>query len=244
MKVLVADDEQPARRRLCQLLHEIDPQIAIVEARDGLEALELASLQSPQVALLDIRMPGLDGIGLAKRLEQLDRPPTVVFVTAFDQHALAAFEANGIAYLMKPIRVQQLREALHKAVLLHRAQHATGADSAALGQEPALSATLGGRLQRIPLSQVICLRADQKYVEVVHQSGTALLDESLKSLEQRFPEQFLRVHRNALVAPERLRTLERAADGVMLLSLQGCELRLEVSRRHLAEVRRRMRDQS
>lgn len=238
MKVLVADDEQPARQRLMMLLHEIDSTIQTIEAPDGLSALRLAQQQQVDVALLDIRMPGLDGITLAMRLADLPQPPAVVFVTAYDEHALAAFDANAIAYLLKPIRVQRLREALHKAQLLSRAQREALAEQ---NGGAALSATLGGRLMRIPLEQVIYLRADQKYVELCHPGGVALLDDSLKSIEERFPDTFVRIHRNALVAPQRMRELSRAADGSMLLALHGADLRLEVSRRHLAEVRRRLR---
>jgi two-component system, LytTR family, response regulator AlgR len=238
MRILVADDELPARQRLTELLGEIDPSCEVLTAGDGLSALALARQQMPQVALLDIRMPGMDGIDLAMRLSELAQPPAVVFVTAYDEHALAAFDANAIAYLLKPIRAQRLREALHKAQLFSRAQRQALTEA---GGEASLSATLGGRLMRIPLSQVLYLRADQKYVEVCHEGGLALLDESLKSIEERFPDAFLRVHRNALVAPQRMCELLRAADGSVLLTLQDCAQRIEVSRRHLPEVRRRLR---
>lgn len=239
MRVLIADDEQPARQRLHDLLGEIDAPIEIVaEVGDGQSAVDAARSQAVDVALLDIRMPGLDGIAAALQLAQLQPAPAVVFVTAYDEHALAAFDANAIGYLLKPIRLQRLRDALHKAAMLSRAQQEAlqteaGAD--------ALSVTLGGRLTRIPLDEVIYLRADQKYVEVCHEQGLALLDASLKSIEERFPGRFLRIHRNALVTAARMRELSRGNDGQTLLVLQGSDRPLEVSRRHLPEVRRALK---
>ena len=237
MRLLIADDEQPARQRLRELLAEIDPAIEVVaEAGDGQAALDAVTRLQPQVVLLDIRMPGLDGIQAALLMAQQALPPAVIFVTAYDEHALAAFDAHAIDYLLKPIRASRLQQALARAQAFSQAQHQ------ALRQldegEAALSATLGGKLQRIPLSEVIYLRADQKYVEIAHRHGLALIDQSLKWVEETFPGRFLRIHRNALVNPQCLRELSRDGEGRMLLGLDGAQQPLEVSRRHLAEVRR------
>ena len=236
MRVLIADDELPARTRLRALLREIDPGVEIVgEAGDGAAALRLAQDQGPGLALLDIRMPGMDGIQAALRMSRLPRPPAIVFVTAFDEYALAAFDANAIDYLLKPVRADRLRAALGKAAVF------TGAQREALRESlPALHVTQGGRLSRIPLDEIICLRADSKYVEVCHEGGLALSDASLRSIEERHPGRFLRIHRNALVDPARMRELRREARGVKLL-LDGLDEALDVSRRHLPEVRRRLR---
>ena len=241
MRVLIADDEPLARHRLrdllAQLRHEQGMSFELVaEVGDGAAAVAAASELHPDVALLDIRMPGLDGIQAAVQMAQLQPAPAVVFVTAYDAHALAAFDANAIDYLLKPIRPERLRAALARARLLSQAQR-----EALMGDDQSLSVTYRGALRRIPLAQVICLRAEQKYVEVFYREGRALLDESLKSIEERYPGRFLRVHRNALVAPAYIQELARGEDGLMLLSLVGTDQRLEVSRRHLAEVRRVVR---
>ena len=233
MKVLVADDELPARRRLAALLQAFDPPLEVVgEAADGATALQLAAEAQPDLALLDIRMPGMDGIQAALAMAALPHPPAVVFVTAYDEYALAAFEANAIDYLLKPVRKERLRAALDKARVFTAAQH-----EALRGTLPSLSVTQGGRQLRIPQDEILCLRADSKYVEVCHEHGRALADLSLKAIEARYPGRFLRVHRNALVDPARVRELRRGADGSKLL-LDGFDEALDVSRRHLPAVRR------
>ena len=238
MKVLIADDEPLARSRLQELLAELAAQEGIpiqlvAEVGDGSAAVEAARESQPDVALLDIRMPGMDGIQAALQMAGWEQPPAVIFVTAYDEHALAAFDAHAIDYLLKPIRLQRLQVALQRACLLSRAQR----DALEGEDDGSLSVTYRGALQRIPLNEIIYLRAGQKYVEICHQQGLALSDESLKSIEERFPGRFLRIHRNALVAPQQARELSRDDAGQALLSLQGSDERLEVSRRHLPEVR-------
>ena len=233
MRVLVADDELPARRRLVALLQAFDPPLGVVaEAADGATALQLAAEVQPDLALLDIRMPGMNGIQAALAMAALPHPPAVVFVTAYDEYALAAFEANAIDYLLKPVRKERLRAALDKARVFTAAQR-----EALRGTLPSLSVTQGGRQQRIPLDEILCLRADSKYVEVCHERGRALVDLSLKAIEARYPGRFLRIHRNALVDPARVRELHRGTDGSKLL-LDGFDEPLDVSRRHLPAVRR------
>lgn len=236
MKALIADDELPARRRLIAMLRELDPDVEIVaEAGDGASALQLASELRPDLALLDIRMPGLDGIQAALRMAELPQAPTIVFVSAYDEYALAAFEANAIDYLLKPVRKDRLRNALEKACVFTQVQREALRDAL-----PGLHVTQAGSLERIPLQEIICLRADSKYVEVCHTGGTALSDASLKAIEEQYPERFLRIHRNALVDPRRARLLRRQGSG-MVLEMEGLDRPLEVSRRHLAEVRRMLR---
>ncbi len=239
MKVLIADDEAPARQRLRELLREARPDAELIgEAGDGERALALAREHRPQVALLDIRMPGMDGIRAALAMQALAPPPAVIFVTAYDEHALAAFEANAIDYLLKPVRAARLRAALDKAAVLSGAQREA---LARVDAPPALSVTQRGATRRIPLADILCLRADHKYVEVHHREGMALSDASLKSIEAQFPGRFLRIHRNALVDPARVRELRREADGRTLLLLEGLDTPLEVSRRHLPRVRALLR---
>ncbi|BAN68078.1 LytR/AlgR family response regulator transcription factor [endosymbiont of unidentified scaly snail isolate Monju] len=239
MKLLIADDEAPARARLHELLREVRPDAELVgEAADGETALALAREHRPDVALLDIRMPGMDGIRAALAMQELETPPAVIFVTAFDEHALAAFEANAIDYLLKPVRASRLRTALDKAAVFTRSQREALAQA---DNTPGLSVTQRGVTRRIPLHDILCLKADHKYVEVHHRDGVALSDASLKSIEEQFPGRFLRIHRNALVDPARARELRRAPDGRALLTIEGLALPLEVSRRHLPRVRALLR---
>ncbi len=239
MRVLVVDDEPPARARLRSLLDELDEPIEVVgEAGEGEQALALAAELKPEVALLDIRMPGMDGIRAALGMQQLSPVPAVIFVTAYDEHALEAFEANAIDYLLKPVRLDRLRAALYKASVFTRAQREA---LQMAGKVPGLTVTQRGATRRIPLDEIICLRADSKYVEVHHLAGLALSDASLKSIEKQHPGRFLRIHRNALVDPARMRELRREGDGRSLLVLEGLEEPLEVSRRHLPQVRQLLR---
>lgn len=238
MKILIADDEAPARARLAVLLRECGPMHSVVaEAANGEEVLTLCAHNDVDLVLLDIRMPGMDGIEAALVLATRPQPPAVVFVTAYDEHALAAFEANAIDYLLKPVRPERLARALEKARALSPAQQR------ALGADGYINASYRGGLLRIEVDDVAVLRADRKYVEVWYPGGVALTEESLRALEERLPGVFLRVHRNALVAPDRIRGLQREADGRLLLAIEGCNAAVEVSRRHAPAVRALLRRQ-
>lgn len=235
MRILVVDDEAPARARLTSLIAELGPPWQVAgEAANGDDAVAACVAGNVDLVLMDIRMPGTGGLEAARRLGALSRPPVVIFTTAYDQHALAAFEADALDYLLKPIRKERLLRALQKA----RGMAPRGAQPV---EKDVITASHRGGVQRIPLSQVIYLQADSKYVRVRHEGGEALVEDSLVSLEERFPDRFLRVHRAVLVAPGRLAGLEKREDG-MVLSLVGVDERLPVSRRHLAEVRQRLKD--
>jgi two-component system response regulator AlgR len=238
MRVLIADDEAPARARLRALLAEAGADIELVgEAVNGAEVLAACAQQAVDLVLLDIRMPGMDGIQAALALAGQPQPPAVIFVTAYDSHALAAFEANAIDYLLKPVHPQRLARALHKARALGLEQR-----SALRPLAGYLSASYRGGVLRIPVGEIVLLRADSKYVEVWHAGGMALSEESLRAIEERLPGLFLRVHRNALVAPHCMRAVQRGADGQLLLTLDGVGQPVEVSRRHAPEVRRLLRN--
>lgn len=242
MRILIADDEAPARRRLRALIDEIGPPYRVVgEAANGSEAVRLAESERADLVLMDIRMPGVDGLDAAAQLARQPTPPALVFTTAFEEHALAAFSSQAIDYLLKPIRRERLQVALHRAASLSRAQ----LQAVEALREPSgafLSASFRGGVQRVALERVIYLRADAKYVTARHLDGELLLEESLVSLEERFPDRFLRIHRNALISLERLAGLERSTGGGWLVRLHGCEERLEVSRRHLGELKRRLKE--
>jgi two-component system response regulator AlgR len=241
MRVLIADDEAPARERLRRLLAEIGPPWRLVaEAADGGEVLVACRTQPIDVALLDIRMPRADGLACARALQELEAPPAVIFVTAYDEHALAAFDAHAVDYLLKPIRRDRLEAALARARSLTRAQ--LSALEAARPEREHLVATYRGGITRIPVDEVLYLRAEQKYVVARHVGGEALLEESLRSLEERFADRFVRVHRNALVARDAVTGLEKDASGGCHVRLRGIPDRLEVSRRHLPEIRAWVRE--
>ena len=207
------------------------------EATNGREAVARCEADPVDLVLMDIQMPGMDGLEAARRIAQMPVPPAVIFTTAYAEHALPAFEVNGAGYLLKPIRPEKLKEALEKVTQVTRPL---------LGREEIrpelwITARFRGNLEWIPFSSVYYLRAESKCVVVRHEGGEALIEESLKQLEKRFGERLLRVHRNALVVPERIAGLERGPEGSMGLVFDGIDDRIEVSRRHLPQVRRLLR---
>jgi two-component system response regulator AlgR len=242
MNILIVDDEGPARQRLGALIGEIGAPYRVVgEAANGREAVQACQAGGVDLVLMDIRMPEMDGIDAALRLAPMTSPPAVIFVTAYEEHALQAFESNAVGYLLKPIRRGRLQQALERVGTLTRPQLQMLQRLAEASSDEYLSASYRGGIQRIALDQVIYFQADQKYVTVCHTDGEALLEESLRSLEQRFGDRLLRIHRNALVVRQRLAGLEKMADGRTLACMQGTDRRLEVSRRHLPMVRRWLR---
>lgn len=243
MNVLIVDDEPLARDRLRQLLNRLSRYVVCGEAGHGAEALTLVDRLQPDIVLLDIQMPGLDGLETARRLAEAAQPPAVIFVTAYDEHALAAFEAQAVAYLLKPIRLERLEQALTKASQMNRAQLArlAGESSAAAAGRTHIHTRLGQRLERIPLSEVFYFQADQKYVTVRHRQGQVLIEESLKALEAELGARALRVHRNALVMAPQVAGLEKTPDGGCMLLFHEIPDRLEVSRRHLPAIRQFLR---
>ncbi|TDY03738.1 LytR/AlgR family response regulator transcription factor [Thiohalophilus thiocyanatoxydans] len=243
MKILIVDDEPLARSRLQSLLEAL-PDIRIVGgARNGRQALELVEQHQPDIVLLDIRMPGMDGMEAATHLNKLANPPAIIFTTAYDQYALAALKNHAVDYLLKPIKQQQLQRALQAATQLTRAQLQSLAQ---LQEEHAdapqnISARVQGGVRLIPVNEVLCFLAEDKYVTVSYRGGEVLIEESLKSLEHKFADQFIRVHRNALVARRYIKELRKDPQGRMRLYLQHGEKNLEVSRRHLPAIRQLIR---
>jgi two-component system response regulator AlgR len=238
VKILIVDDEELARERLAQLLAEIGPPYKNVgQAGSGEEAIKLCSSLDVDLVLMDIRMPGMDGLEAAARLMGQDPAPAVIFVTAYGEHALEAFERNAVDYLLKPVRRERLREALDRAQALSRAQ-LQALDELKGGAESFVYSNFRGGVQRISVDEIYFFHAEQKYVVARHPGGEALLEESLKSLEQQMGDRFLRIHRNALVAKRYLSALEKRPDGHFEACFRDIEERLEVSRRHLPEVRR------
>lgn len=230
LSVLVVDDEPLAAERLCALLAEMpDCALAGVAGNAG-QAWQLAQRQAPDVVLLDIAMPGESGLELADRLAALPKPPAVVFCTAFGQHALQAFDAQAIDYLLKPVRRERLADSLARVRRLTSA-------SAPSASEAYVAATVGGVIRRIALADIRYLHADDKYTIAHHQGGEHVLDQTLKELEQQFPEQLVRIHRNCLVSRAHLQALRRDAEGHVWALLKDVERPLEVSRRCAGELK-------
>jgi len=241
MRCILVDDEPLARQRLARLLAEEDGYETVGEAGSGYDALELAARLRPDIALLDIAMPGMDGLELAGHLNRLSSPPAIVFCTAFDEHALAAFDANAVDYLVKPIRRERLGIALHKA---HRFTHE---ELAAVRPEESLGrhhicARVRGNLELIPIDSVLYFHAEHKYVTVHHTGGEVLIEEALTSLEKDLNSRFIRIHRNALVDQTRLAGLVRKPDGHFCVKITGCDTQLDVSRRNLPYIRKLLKN--
>ncbi len=241
MRCLVVDDELLARERLIRLLGDCDGVEVCGEAESGEQALNVAQAQLPDLVLLDIRMPGMDGLEAARHLLALEQPPSVVFTTAFGDHALEAFETQAVDYLLKPIHPERLQQALDKARRLSSAQLEKVSAAQSDRQRSCLCARVRGNLELIEISTVIFLQADNKYVTVCAPGRQILIEESLKSLEQEFADLFIRVHRNALVASAAIRGLEKSTDGQCRVILEGTDERLEVSRRLLSAVRKHIK---
>ena len=237
LKMLLVDDEPLARSRLRTLLAECKTPAAeaAAEAANAAQAMEHLRRQQFDAVLLDIHMPGADGLALAAALRSLPQPPAVVFVTAHAEHAVAAFELEAVDYLTKPVRLERLQSALQKVERLSRANAAaTRAPEMLLIQDR-------GRTERVPLAEVLYFKAELKYVTVRTAEKSYILDASLSELEERHAAGFLRVHRNALVARGALRALEKHYDPEegegWAVRLNGIDEVLAVSRRQLVAVR-------
>lgn len=241
MKILIVDDEAPARGRLATLVRAVGGHEVVGEAASGAEALRCCDRCQPEIVLMDIRMPGMDGLEAAAQLSHFDQPPAVIFVTAYGDHALAAFESAAIDYLVKPVRRERLATALAKARRVNRAQlEALQLPSEVLGRQHILCRRRRG-VERVPIGSIHYFMADQKYVIVRHSDGEDLIEDSLRQLEEEFALRFVRIHRKVLVARVRLIGLEKRADGRCYAVLQDSEERLEISRRHLPHVRHLLR---
>lgn len=246
LRIAIVDDEAPARSRLRDLLADCagtQPLEIVGEAASGTAALDLIAATPCDVILLDVRMPGMDGIETAQHLCKSDNAPAIIFATAYDAYALKAFEVHAIDYLLKPIRAARLAEALAQV----RKSRAPKAETlAALRHAPrsALSASERGKVHLIPLTNILYLRAELKYVTARTVEREFLLDESLSKLEEEFTEQFVRVHRSCLVARAAIKGFERASaangeggDGHWEVLLKGLDERISVSRRQQHIVR-------
>jgi two-component system response regulator AlgR len=242
LSVLIVDDELPARERLQRLVGELPGCAVAGVCSNGADALALVGKLKPAVVLLDIRMPGMTGIEVARHLGALEQPPAIVFTTAYDEYALEAFESQAIGYLLKPVRSERLARALKHASRLRAPQLlGLGVGSAPLATRQHVAVRVRDELKLIPVKDIRYFRAEQKYVTVRHTRGEDLIDESLKLLEEEFARDFVRAHRSILVAIAHVEALERSTgDDGYALRLRGETEPLAVSRRQLAELRKRL----
>lgn len=236
MRVVIVDDEPLARARLREMLAEQPGVCVVAEADDGHAALHACAEHLPDLVLLDIVMPGIDGLETARHLAAFEPRPAVVFCTAFDAHALSAFDAAAIDYLVKPVRPERLSAALDRVRTFAAGRGQTVATRPARSRTH-LCARMRGSLRLIPVEDVHYLQAEEKYVVVHHARGEDLIEESLKSLEDEFGERFVRIHRNCLVARHEIVELKRAADGHVQAVLRHGKQPLEVSRRCVSILR-------
>ncbi len=240
LKVLIVDDESLARSRLRTLLAECtDPRADVVgEAGNAVQAMDYIQRGQCDLVLLDVHMPGVDGMALAGAMQQLEAPPAVVFVTAYAQHAVQAFELEAVDYLTKPVRRERLQQALQKVLRLRSASE-QATDGGGLGESLIIQER--GRSERVALAEVIYLKAELKYITVRTADKEHIYDGALSDLEQRYAHLFVRVHRNALVSRRAVRAVEKHNDPIegegWTVRLDGVDERLAVSRRQLAAVR-------
>ncbi len=242
MKILIVDDESLARQRMRDLLTDLGETEIVGEAVNGSEAIEKTVTLKPELLLIDIRMPVMDGLEAAMHLQGIENPPMIIFTTAYDEHALEAFEVNAIDYLLKPIRKERLASALQKAHPVSSQQlkdASRAADSNATRSH--ISVHMRGRITLIPVHDIIYFIADNKYVTVRTATEQHLIEESLVSLEEEFSERFLRIHRGSLVNTDYLRGMEKNSAGHWRVLMKGIDEKLIVSRRHTPQVRRWVR---
>lgn len=231
--ILIIDDEQPARDRLRRLVGAMDDYRVAGEAANGNQALDQIRELSPEILLLDISMPGMDGMALARLLQEGGASPAIVFCTAYQDQALKAFEVEAVDYVVKPVRAERLEKALDKA-----ARYLGTEGGGEVEKQHFLRSTVGGKVVLTPISRVICLLAEDKYTTVIHEQGDTVVDESLTELENCYPSNFFRVHRNALVSRKHLRGLERTQEGHTQVILSGTDRKPEVSRRNVSALRK------
>ncbi|MBS3803860.1 MAG: response regulator transcription factor [Oleiphilaceae bacterium] len=237
--LLIADDEPLARERLRRLVDELPDYRICGEAGDGDAALRLVAEQHPDIVLLDIRMPGRDGLAVAEKLNDMTHPPAIIFCTAFDHYAINAFDVQAVAYLLKPVRREALAEALANAGRVNRVQ-LQAVQTGASGTQNRLVARTHRGTEMIDLHAILYCAADHKCVTIHHDRGETVTDFTLKELEQNYPELLLRIHRQTLVGAHHITALYRGKDGHYRIQLGNQDTELAVSRRHATDVRNRL----
>ena len=241
MDVVIVDDEPLARQRLQRLVSDLGHEIPAIAASPE-EALAAVDKHDPMVVLLDIEMPGGSGLDVAKQIAQLEQPPAIIFTTAYEQYALDAFDTLAAGYLLKPIKREQLAQALEKAQTINKAQlqalndgHKDTESTASTPKHITVRSHRGVDL--IAIDNIRCFLADSKYITVVTTEGEYLMDGTLKQLEAEFSANFMRIHRNAMVSIGHITGLDRAPEGHYCVRLREVEQQPVVSRRYASKVK-------
>ncbi|HSC74948.1 MAG TPA: LytTR family DNA-binding domain-containing protein [Pseudomonadales bacterium] len=250
MRILIVDDEKLARDRLARLIVKIGGHTVVGDAADGKSAITQAEKLLPDLVLLDIRMPGMDGLEVARHLMKLENPPAIIFCTAYSEHALEAFQTHAVGYLLKPINVEQLKSSLASAEKLNRAQlqkisTSPGTDNTdnkpKIVSRQHISARTRNGLVLVPIADVRCFIADHKYVTVYHVKGELLIDDALKDIEDEFGDRFVRVHRNALISMPHVTGMQKVPPGHYCVQLQGTSVKPIISRRNVTDLRNQIK---
>lgn len=236
MNILICDDEHLAVQRLTRLVEKLGYDV-VATAHNGLEAIQQVKQYQPDVVFLDVQMPEMDGLSCAEQLRQLDPSLSIVFCTAYDEHALDAFRLHANGYLLKPVRLEELEQTCIQLQKIYKTQHQLLQEQAEQHHSRQhLSVKTHKGIELIAIDDIYYFIADQKYVTLRHKYGSVLIDDTLKDLEQEFAHKFMRIHRNALIHRQLLNGLEMK-DGQYYAILKGIEDKLLISRRHLPEVK-------
>ena len=238
---MVVDDEPLARDRLARMISNVPGAELVGEAGNGEQALNVAQELSPDLVFMDGRMPGMDGLAAAQHMAEFEPPPAIIFCTAYDDYAVEAFSSQAVGYLLKPVRQNELDDAIARAKRVNKAQLEELQQSPQMhngeGRSHITSKNRRG-MDLIDLNKVRLFQADHKYVTAYHTEGEALLDETLKDLEEEFDGRFVRIHRNALISKAHIEGLERNTDGQYFVRLAELDIRPQVSRRHVAPLKK------
>lgn len=240
ISVFIVDDEELARERLKRLIDSFEGYETIGEAENGDQALKKIPQCTPDIVLLDIRMPGTDGLSVAQTLAQAAQPPAIIFCTAYDDYAISAFKYNAIGYLLKPVRKEELIDALDSAQKLNQLQikkvEVNIATSSNSDTKNFVANTWQGQ-EIIPFDRIYFFKSDQKYLTVVHKDGETLSDQTLKDLEQHHPSLLIRAHRNTLINKMFIGGLVKDQDGHYQVKIKDTNHLISVSRRHTADIK-------
>ena len=237
ISIIIVDDEALARERLKRLLQEQENFEILGEAENGEQAIDRISKLRPDIAILDIRMPGIDGLQVAEYIASMTPAPAIVFCTAYDEYAIEAFKYHAIAYLLKPIRKEELLGALENAGKLSQVQIKELRSQGGMNEEAqSFVAHTWQGMEILQMDDIFYFRADHKYVTIVHKKGETLVDQSLKQIEDEHPELLLRTHRNSLVNKMHIKSLQRSSSGQYHLALSE-QHQVPVSRRMVSEVK-------
>lgn len=239
VSVFIVDDESLARERLKRLIQTNTLYQICGEAENGEQALISIPSVKPDIVLLDIRMPGLDGLDVAQHLSKMHPPPAIIFCTAYDEYAFKAFDYNAIGYLLKPVRQEDLFKALGQAKQLSQLQIKQLKQQNEEKQTTFIAHSWQGH-ELIPFEDIFYFKADQKYLTVVHRGGETISDQTLKELEQRYANQLVRVHRNTLVNLSHVSSLTKDNEGHYRVLFKDCTDSIQVSRRHVSDVKKQL----